>query len=152
MPRDGARRAEGRPFRPGPDPRRANGRAPGQRNARTVAALAAIERHAEELVEVAIRQARQGDVGALRLLLDRVLPAMRDRTVALDLPAVTAPADLPAALSAILQAVADGTVTPSEGERLAGLLAKWAEAHEAAELAARVEALEAALARAGGAL
>lgn len=143
-----AKRPAGRPFQPGPDPRRAPGRVPGQRNRATVAALEAIARHAEELVTVALKLARGGDVAALRLLLDRVLPAMRDRAVELELPALRSPADVPEALAAVLRAVAAGAVTPGEGGRLAELLGKWGEAHEGAALAARVEELEAKLAAA----
>ena len=62
----------------------------------------------------AVELAPAGDVTALR--------PRKDRDVSLDLPAVAKADDAAQALSAVLAAVADGTITPSEAVALAGLI------------------------------
>jgi hypothetical protein len=66
--------------------------------------------------------AASGDVTALRLCLERLVPPRKDRAVAFDLPAVVKTDDAAQALGAVLAAVADGTITPSEAVALAGLI------------------------------
>lgn len=119
------------------------GRRPGQRNrvSRVVTGLFTL--HAPELVERVLDLARNGDVGALRIALDRIAPAPRDAPIELALPPVTSAADLPAAFASVLEAVASGRLTPSEAERVASLLANAGRLLEAADLEARIAALEA---------
>ncbi|MGB8857208.1 MAG: hypothetical protein WCC58_11130, partial [Burkholderiales bacterium] len=58
------------------------------------------------------------------------------------LPKLTAAKELPATVSRLLELVAEGELTPTEGERLAGLLGAWREAVELSELEERIAALE----------
>jgi hypothetical protein len=67
---------------------------------------------AEKIVRKTITLGLDGDVAALRLLLDRILPPRRDRPVAFSLPALTAPRDAATALAAVVDAVAVGNLTP----------------------------------------
>jgi hypothetical protein len=60
-----------------------------------------------------------------------------------DLPDIDAPSDLIKALAIVAQAVASGTITPAEGQAVAAILETQRRAVETAELAARIEALEA---------
>ena len=116
------RKQRGRPFAPGQSGNPA-GRPKGARNRATVAAEALLEGEAEALTRKAVELALAGDVTALRLCLERVVPPRKDRAVAFDLPAVVVKADDAAqALGAVLAAVADGTITPSEAVALAGLI------------------------------
>src|SRR4051812_30098578 len=55
-----------------------------------------------------------GDVSAGRALLDRLVPARKDRPVAFALPTLHTAADAAQALAALTVAVASGTLTPSE--------------------------------------
>jgi hypothetical protein len=121
------------------------GRPRGSRNRTTVAIEALLEGEAEALTRRAVARALEGDTAALRLCLDRISPVMRDRPVEVDLPALGTPGDLPAALSALLGAVARGELTPSEGERISRLLDTYVRALEASDLARRLEAIEAEL-------
>ena len=67
-------------FRPGQsgNPR---GRPPGARNSATVMAEALLDGQAEALVQVVIAAAMDGDMTAMRLCLERLLPAKKSVTV-----------------------------------------------------------------------
>ncbi|KZE13439.1 MULTISPECIES: DUF5681 domain-containing protein [Sphingomonas] len=132
-----AQKPRGRPFKPG-NP----GRQPGSRNAATKAAEALLEGEAEVLTRKAIEQAKAGDMTALKLCLDRLVPVRRERTISFDMPKVAGAADHPGALLAMLEAVAAGDLTPGEAQALAGILKEHRAAIETAELASRLDALE----------
>jgi hypothetical protein len=100
------------------------GRPKGSLNKSTLAAQMLLDGEAEVLTEKAIALAKSGDVMALRMCLDRILAPRRDRPLPrIDLPAVTKPEDVTAALNAILQAVATSKITPSEAYTVATVLA-----------------------------
>ena len=106
-----------------------------------------LDKHAADVLTAAIELAKGGDVGAIRLVLDRVDPAPRDRAVDVELPAVASIADVPAVALALISAAARGDLTPTEAQNLMSLLDGYRKAIETAELAARVEALEKTVAR-----
>jgi hypothetical protein len=85
---------------------------------------------------------------ALRLVLERVAPLRRGRPVRFDLPAggVERAGDVSAALGAVLEATAEGALTPDEAATIAGVLEAKRKAIETVEIEARLAALEAAAA------
>lgn len=108
----------------------------------TLAAEALLDGEAEELTRKAIELAKAGDGAALRLCLERILPARRDRPIAFELPAIETAGDASRAMSAILRVVADGAISPSEGQAVAGLLEGFVKTLEATEFEKRLAALE----------
>lgn len=135
------RRPDGK-FAPG---NRANpkGRIPGSRNKATLAAQILLDGEAESLTRKAVELALEGDTTALRLCLERILPARKEAALApLDLPKVEGAADLPQLTAAILDSVAAGRITPGEGQALAALTNAHAKTLEIAELEQRITALE----------
>jgi putative transposase len=76
------------------------------------------------------------------LILGRVWPARKGRSITLDLPPLEKPADIVAALGVVTGAVGDGSITPEEGQAVATLLEAKRKAIETMELEARVCALE----------
>lgn len=135
------RRPDGK-FAPG---NRANpkGRIPGSRNRATLAAQILLDGEVENLTRKAVELALEGDTTALRLCLERILPARKEAALApLDLPKVEGAADLPQLTAAILDSVAAGRVTPGEGQALAALANAHAKTLEIAELEQRITALE----------
>lgn len=84
-----------------------------------------------------------GDITALRLCLDRILPARKDRPVEVDLPVVENAADHAPALAAVAAAVALGDLAPAEGKAVAEVLELHRKAIETAELERRISDLEA---------
>ena len=83
-----------------------------------------------------------GDGPVLRAILDRLCPPRKDGPVKMKLPPMQTAADLSAAMSSILAAVAAGQLTPSEAAALAGLVETHRRAIETAELAERIAKLE----------
>jgi hypothetical protein len=80
-------------------------------------------------------------VAASVALLDRGFG--RGRAVALTLPSMTKASDLPAALGAIAQAVAAGSLSPEDGMALAGIMDAHRKSFETCELEARLDQIEA---------
>jgi hypothetical protein len=101
-----------------------------------------LDGEADGLVRKAIELGLTGDVVALRICLDRLVPPRRDRPVRFSLPPLTSAADAVAAMAAIVAAVADGDLTPDEASQLSGLVANTVKTIEATELERRVRALE----------
>src|SRR5688500_12273480 len=114
---ENAASARGRPFRPG-NP----GRRPGSRNRRTALAERLMQDELEDVVRSVITAARDVDMAAAKISLDRLAPVRRGRPVVFDLPAGTDAAALAARFDALLRAVAGGVLTPEEGQAVAALL------------------------------
>ena len=133
----------GRPFAPG-NP----GRPKGSRNHITRLVENLIEADAEEITRAAIRRALDGDGAILRALLDRLAPPRRDRTIEIDLPRLGDKADVTAITSALVDAVADGTIAPGEAKAIGEVVDVHLRAVELREMEERLRRLEEAAKRA----
>jgi hypothetical protein len=136
-----AKMQRGKPFKAGQSGNPA-GKVKGTRNAATVAMEALLDGQAEALTQKAINMALEGDITALRLCLDRVLPARKDRPVTFALPAINTPQDAAATISAVLAAVAAGEITPSDASEISKLIEVYVETVKTAEFAERLNQLE----------
>jgi hypothetical protein len=138
---NGVHKARGRPFERG---RSGNpsGRPRGHRNKTTMAAEQLLDGEAEMLTRKVIERASEGDMVAMRLCLDRVLPPRRDRPVAFALPKIESVKDVPAAAAAILEACADGTLSPGQAAEIMNLLSTYGRTLADTEIEARIAALE----------
>ena len=114
----------------------------GSRSKSTLALEAILEGDAESIVRKAIALATDGDTQALRMCLDRLMPARKDRPVQFDLPVIETTADLPRATHALLQAVAAGELTPSEAADISKSVDAHVRAIEATDLHERLARLE----------
>ena len=137
---------KGRLFQPGQSGN-PNGRKKGSRNKITQAIEALLDGEGEALTRKAIELGLKGDITALRLCLDRLAPPRRDRHVSFELPKIESARDATSAISAMLQAVSVGDLTPAEASDVTRLLDAYVKAFEAVELAERVERLEGMVAR-----
>ena len=118
------------------------GKPKGTRHKATRAALALLDGEAEALTRQAVTMALEGDGAALRLCLERIAPPRKDAPVAFTLPPMQSAADAAKAAGAVLDAVADGDLTPTEGAHIMGLVETYRRTLETSELEARVAALE----------
>lgn len=100
---------------------------------------AAIEKDIPDILDVLTEQAKAGDVGACKLLLDRVLPALKPQDTPVCLPLGD---DLAASGRAVLAAVGAGEATPEQGAKILQGFGALARVIETDELLKRVEALE----------
>lgn len=118
------------------------GKPRGARHKATQAALTLLDGEAGALTRKAVEMALAGDTTALRLCLERIAPPRRDAPVQFDLPPMRSAKDAAQAAAAVLQAVAAGDLTPTEGAHLMGLVETYRRTLETSELEARVAALE----------
>jgi hypothetical protein len=138
MTRNSGRNTDGT-FAPG-NP----GKPRGARHRATQAALALLDGQAEALTRKAVDMALYGDVTALRLCLERIAPPRKDAPVTFALPAMTCARDAAHAAAAVLGAVSEGDLTPTEGAHIMALVETWRRTFETTELEARLTALEGA--------
>jgi hypothetical protein len=120
------------------------GKPRGARHYTTPLAEALIEGEADAFVRKVIELAIAGDVAALKICLDRILPARRDRSVHFKVT-VTKDADLVTACDEIMRGLANGQLTPSEAATITGVIEARCRVLEHVELIDRIEALEARL-------
>lgn len=118
------------------------GRPKGARHKATRAALALLDGEAEALTRKAVDAALEGDATALRLCLERIAPPRKDAPVAFTLPPMHSARDAAQAAGAVLAAVAEGELTPTEGAHVMALVETYRRTLETTELEARVAALE----------
>lgn len=119
----------------------ASGRPRGVRDRATVAAEILLAGEAKALTRKAIELALKGDVTCLRLCLDRIAPVRKPK-VYVDLPEMHELADLPRALAAVTQLIANGEIAPEEGAAIAAVFEQQRRSIELIELADRITALE----------
>lgn len=123
----------GRPFEKGVSGNPA-GKPKGTRNRATMLAELLLDGKAEALIEKAIELALDGDRGALRLCLDRLVAPRRERPVAFPLPPIASADDAVKAFAAVAAAVADSTLTPREGASVSQIIALLVHAIEVSDL------------------
>lgn len=135
------KRGPGRPFEKG---NRANphGRPAGSKNAALVALDALGTDAAQDLLKTVIQEARNGDMAAARIILDRVWPARKGRLITFTMSKVESAADVAKALSGVLEAVANGLLSIEEGQGLAAILESQRKTLELTEIEERLTMLE----------
>jgi len=130
-----------KPFRPGQSGN-PKGRPKGSRNRTTLAVESLLDGQAETLTQKAIDLALSGDLIALRICLDRILPVRKDRPIEFVLPPIETVADAPRAISAITSAVARGEITANEAADVSRLVEIFVRATEACDLEKRLKTVE----------
>lgn len=123
------------------------GRPKGALNKTTLATQALLDGEAEAMTRKVVELAKDGNLAALRLCLERLLPPRKDRPVNFTLPRIEGAQDLVKALGAILEAVAQGEITPAEGQTLTVMLDAYRKGLETVDFEARITALEKEMAR-----
>jgi hypothetical protein len=138
-PRKNARDTRGRPFQPGN-----SGRPKGSRNKATLALETLLDGEAEAITRKAVEMALEGDVTAMRLCMDRILPPRKERPIMFTMPKMETAADAVKASAALVDAVAAGDITPGEAGELSKLVDGFIKAVELHEIQQRLDKLEAA--------
>lgn len=122
------------------------GRPKGSRSRSTLAIEAILEGEAEAITRKVIELALDGDGPALRMCMDRIAPPRKDRHVPFTLPPIVTAADAMKANAALVAAVADGELTPSEASDLGRLVETVIRGIELTDVQERLARLEAATA------
>jgi Family of unknown function (DUF5681) len=133
------------PFQPGHSGNPA-GRPRGSRNKKTIALEALVDGEAEAVMQKMITLAKMGDDVAMRLCVERMMPPRRERPAPLALPRVETDADARQAAADVIEALAEGEVTPKEAEHVLRAIAGAAVVLQSSEVAARLSRIEQRLA------
>jgi hypothetical protein len=134
-------KARGRPFEPGQSGN-PSGRPKGARNKTTLAVEALLDNEAEALTRKVIELALAGNMAAIRLCFERLLPPRRDRGVVFDLPKIESAADAVAASGAVLESCAAGTLSPGEAADVMELIKTHLRAIDLRQIETGMAALE----------
>jgi len=129
----------GRPFAAGNTHGR--GRPKGSPNKSSSPEQDVLDGYAGKLMLKCISMAGQGNVAALRLCMERILPARREALFQLNLPKIRTTQDVNKA-EKVTQAMARGRMTASDGEKVMSILEMRFRIIDSAELESRLARLE----------
>ena len=118
------------------------GRPRGSRNKTSLLAEALLEQEAESLVRQLIDLAKAGDLAALRLCIERLVPKPKGRPLQFELAPISTAEDALQALYQILAGVGAGDLTAGEAQALVSMVETTLKAIEVHDLEQRLNALE----------
>jgi len=119
------------------------GRPVGSKNGVTVAAENIIQGEGEALSRKLIEMALAGNVACLKTAIERIVPVCKSKPITLPgLPRIESVADASELTAYIIEAIADGTVSPVEGEIISRSCERHIKALEVRDLEHRLSALE----------
>lgn len=118
------------------------GRPRGSRNKTTVLLQNLLEGEAEEIARKAIEMAKAGDMGAIRVCMDRLASIRRKDPIAFELPPVDKARDSVAAVAAVVAPVGAGDLTTSEAAEVAKIIDVYVRTLAATDFEERLEKLE----------
>ena len=137
-PKNNGRKTDGT-FAPG---NALGGKTKGARHKATMAVEELLDGQVEQLTQKAVEAALGGDMTAMRLCLERICPPRKDQPVLIDLPEMTTSIGASRVMAGILEAVADGDITPDEARGVSSIVEVYRKTLETSELEARLSALE----------
>lgn len=129
------------PFQPGQSGNPA-GRPRGSRNKKALALEGLLDGEAEAVMAKMIAMAKMGDDVAMRLCVERMMAPRRERPVPLALPRIESDADVRKAAADVMEALAEGEITPKEAEQLLRTIAGACVILQSSDLAARLTRME----------
>jgi hypothetical protein len=132
---------QGSQFKPGQSGN-PNGRPNGSRNKATMALEALLDGEGEAITRKAVESALNGDMAAIRLCVERLIPVRKDGPVSFNLPDMNNADDGAKAMAGVLRALADGDITPNEASSVAGVIETYRKTLETAEFEGRLKSLE----------
>lgn len=128
-------------FKPGqsgnPD-----GRPHGSRNKATLLLDKILLDDAADVAEAVVKAAKEGDMTAARMILDRACPVPKSRRVKLKLPNIEQAEDASVALRTVIATMARGDISLDEASTICSVIETKRKAIETVDLANRITALE----------
>ena len=97
--------------------------------------------HADELIEMVTNFAKCGDMAAMKIVFDRIMPPMREELIHVSIPTIESADDCTRAQASVVNAVANGQMMPTEGQVMAGLIDAQRKAFETSDIANQLREL-----------
>lgn len=101
-----------------------------------------LDGESEAISRKCIELAKAGDMTAIRLLMDRTIAPRKDRPTPFDMPEIKSAEDTAGAICSVLNEVAAGSMTASEGDAIVKIIGAYASNLEIGNIQKRLEALE----------
>src|SRR5262249_5673214 len=118
-----------------------SGRPRGALNRATVLAQELLSARVESIAGKLIELAEGGDMRAIRVCMDRLVPAIKHQPIAVELPPIEKPADSVEAAASIAAAVAAGDLTATEAAELAKVVDVYVRALDSKRVRERLRKL-----------
>jgi hypothetical protein len=118
------------------------GRPRGVLNHATLLAQELLAARVESIAGKLIELAEGGDMRAIRVCMERLMPVIKDQPIAVELPLIEKPADSVGAAAAIAAAVAAGELTATEAAKLAKVVEVYVRALDSKGFDERLGKLE----------
>ena len=118
------------------------GMRPGSRHKASLLAESLIDGETDRLTRRCIYEALKGDMQAMKLCLERLLPPVKSRPINFKLPTLRTVSDALTAITMIVQGVTAGAILADEAETLTGIVGVFIKALEVGALEDRLTALE----------
>jgi hypothetical protein len=118
------------------------GKPKGAKHRASLLAEKLFENDIEMVCNQVISQAREGNLQAAKIILDRLLPPRKDRLINIELPPVNDSSDALKALKMICFSVGNGEISPLEGEALSKIIEIQAKSIELYDFEKRLQAIE----------
>jgi len=97
--------------------------------------------HADQLIEMVTTFAKSGDMAAMKIIMDRLIPPLKEEPIHVTIPKIESAADCTQAQAAVVNAVAAGDMLPSEGQAISNLIEAQRRTFETTELAQQMRDL-----------
>lgn len=118
------------------------GKIKGTKNKTTLTAELLLEGEIGNICRRLIDEALNGNMQAIKMVLDRIMPPRKDRSIAINIPILKNSSDILQAMSFITDAVGSGNISPSEGEALSRIIDVYVKALEIHDYENRLQILE----------
>ena len=119
-----------------------SGRPAGSRNKASLATESLFLDEGERLSRKCIKLALKGNMQAMKLAIERICPVRKDTPISVKLPRVKTIEDPVKLTTDLLDKVAAGELTPSQGELLSRMIEKHIKVLQLNDLEARLQQLE----------
>jgi hypothetical protein len=114
----------------------------GSRHKASLLAESLLEGETDRLTRRCIYSALKGDMQAMKLCIERLLPPVRSRPISFKLPELHTTSDALSAISSIVEGVSRGQILVDEAQALTDIVGTFVKALEVSALEDRLVALE----------
>lgn len=118
------------------------GKAKGTKNRATLAAENLLEGELESICRRLIQEATFGNMQAIKMILDRLLPPKRTSYIAFDLPNFDDSSEMVDAIGSVMKAVSQGNLSVEDAEALSRMIDIYIRAKETYEYEERLSKIE----------